>query len=67
MPYEALLHQIDDHRRESRLDHVSADSPDDWLLQFARTMNPFGKLTNTIAPQARSADCRENHSAMHHR
>src|SRR5215217_7311226 len=43
--YESLLHQIDDHRRESRLDYMPADSPDDRLLQLTRTPNSLGQLT----------------------
>ncbi len=34
--YETALHQVDDHGREARLDHVSAKPPDDSAVPPAR-------------------------------
>ena len=40
--------KIDDERRESGLDDVAANAPDDWLLQLARAPHAGGDLSQTL-------------------
>jgi hypothetical protein len=48
---KALLHQVDDHGRQSGFNHVPANPPDDWLLQLARASHVLRNLSERLHRQ----------------
>jgi hypothetical protein len=48
---EPAAHEVDDERREARLDDVPADAPDDGLSQLARAAHARGDLADGLHGQ----------------